>query len=129
MVSNHEKRERLSGHVLVVEDQPYDRDLLVRVLRSDGHRVTAASSGAQGLVLLDEAKPDVVLCDVVMPEMNGLEFCRAVKHRPAASFLPILLVTGRTEQEDLLAGFDAGADDYIAKPIDFRELRARVRTM
>ena len=117
------------GHVLVVEDQIYDRDLLVRVLRSDGHRVTAAESGKQGLAELERTNPDVVLCDVVMPGMNGLEFCRAVKGRLGKPFVPVLLVTGRTDQEDLLAGFDAGADDYISKPIDFRELKARVRTM
>ena len=119
----------LAGHVLVVEDQLYDRELLVRVLRSDGHRVTEAKSGPAGLDELDRARPDVVLCDVVMPEMNGLDFCRAVKARPGAEFVPVLLVTGRTDREDLLAGFEAGADDYIAKPIEPRELKARVRTM
>jgi signal transduction histidine kinase len=118
-----------AGHVLVVEDQLYDRELLVRVLRSDGHRVTEATSGAGGLEELDRARPDVVLCDVVMPEMNGLDFCRAVKSRPGAEFVPVLLVTGRADREDLLAGFEAGADDYIAKPIEPRELKARVRTM
>jgi signal transduction histidine kinase len=118
-----------SGHVLVVEDQPYDRDLLVRVLRSDGHRVTTAATGAEGLSQLDRANPHVVLCDVVMPEMSGLDFCRAVKGREGRPFVPVLLVTGRTDREDILAGFEAGADDYIAKPIDFAELKARVRTM
>jgi signal transduction histidine kinase len=117
------------GHILVIEDQPYDRDLLVRVLRSDGHQVATAEGGRQGLAELERTNPDVVLCDVVMPEINGLEFCRAVKQRPGKPYVPVLLVTGRTDQEDLLAGFDAGADDYIAKPIDFRELKARVRTM
>ncbi len=118
-----------AGHVLVVEDQLYDRELLLRVLRSDGHRVTTATSGEQGLAELDRVSPDVVLCDVVMPVMNGLDFCRAVKSRAGAAFVPVLLVTGRTDREDLLAGFEAGADDYIAKPIEARELKARVRTM
>ena len=95
----------LPGHVLVVEDQLYDRELLVRVLRSDGHRVTTASSGAQGLAELDHGNPDVVLCDVVMPGMSGLDFCRAVKTRPGAMFVPVLLVTGKTDREDILAGF------------------------
>ncbi len=117
------------GHVLVVEDQRYDRELLVRVLRSDGHTVSTAASGNEGLALLDAAQPDVVLCDVMMPEMDGLAFCRAVKQRTRDRFIPVLLVTGRTGQDDLLAGFDAGADDYIAKPIAFEELKARVRTM
>ncbi len=117
------------GHVLVVEDQLFDRDLLVRVLRSDGHRVTTAASGEEGLAELDRSDPDVALCDVVMPRMSGLDFCRAVKARPAAAYVPVLLVTGKTDREDILAGFEAGADDYIAKPIEPRELKARVRTM
>lgn len=78
---------------------------------------------------LDRMNPDVVLCDVVMPGMSGLDFCRAVKSRPGATFVPVLLVTGKTDREDILAGFEAGADDYIAKPIEARELKARVRTM
>jgi signal transduction histidine kinase len=117
------------GHVLVIEDQPYDRDLLVRVLQGAGHRVTTAASGPAGLARLEDAAPDVVLCDVVMPGMDGLAFCRAVKGRPNSPFVPVLLVTGRTQPDDLLAGFEAGADDYIAKPINFDELKARVRTM
>ena len=118
-----------SGHVLVVEDQQYDRELLVRVLGSDGHLVTTATSGTQGLSLLEQIRPDVVLCDVVMPGLNGLEFCSAVKARSRTDFVPVLLVTGKTDREDILAGFEAGADDYIAKPIEARELKARVRTM
>lgn len=117
------------GQVLVVEDQLYDRELLVRVLRSDGHRVATAVSGNEGLELLDRVSPDVVLCDVIMPGMTGLDFCRAVKTRQVSTFVPVLLVTGKTDREDLLAGFEAGADDYIIKPIEARELKARVRTM
>jgi signal transduction histidine kinase len=119
----------MPGHVLVVEDQLYDRELLVRVLRSDGHRVTTAVSGHEGLAEMDRSSPDVVLCDVIMPGMSGLEFCRAVKSRRSPTFVAVLLVTGKTEREDLLAGFEAGADDYIVKPIEARELKARVRTM
>jgi signal transduction histidine kinase len=121
--------DRQPGRVLVIEDQPFDRDLLVRVLQSDGHHVSTASGGAQGLNELDRTDPDVVLCDVTMPEMSGLDFCRAVRCRPGRPFVPVLLVTGRTTRDDLLAGFQAGADDYITKPIDFAELKARVRTM
>jgi signal transduction histidine kinase len=117
------------GHVLVVEDQLYDRELLVRVLRSDGHQVTTAMSGIEGLEAMDRVNPDVVLCDVIMPGMSGLDFCRAVKSRQSATFVAVLLVTGKTDREDLLAGFEAGADDYIVKPIEARELKARVRTM
>src|SRR5262245_14806837 len=117
------------GHVLVVEDQLYDRELLVRVLRSDGHQVTTAMSGIEGLEAMDRVNPDVVLCDVIMPGMSGLDFCRAVKSRQSATFVAVRLVTGKTDREDLLAGFEAGADDYIVKPIEARELKARVRTM
>jgi signal transduction histidine kinase len=91
--------------------------------------VTTATSGSQGLAELDCVSPDVVLCDVVMPGMSGLDFCRAVKSRVGTTFVPVLLVTGKTDRDDILAGFEAGADDYIAKPIEARELKARVRTM
>jgi len=117
----------VSGTVLVVEDQRFDRDLLIRVLRSDGHQIVAAASGPEGLKLLESSRPDVILCDVVMPDMDGLEFCRQVKARP--EYIPVLLVTGKQDQEDVLAGFEAGADDYITKPIEFQELKARVRNM
>ncbi len=127
--TNPESSAPITGHVLIVEDRESDRELLARVLRGDGHRVSCAASGAEGLDQLDRLNPDVVLCDVVMPGMSGLEFCRAAKNRTAAAYVPVLLVTGRTDREDLLAGFAAGADDYIGKPIEFGELKARVRTM
>jgi signal transduction histidine kinase len=127
--TNPESPAPIAGHVLIVEDRESDRELLARVLRADGHRVSSASSGADGLDQLKLLNPDVVLCDVVMPGMSGLDFCRAVREHSAAAYVPVLLVTGRTDREDLLAGFAAGADDYIGKPIEFGELKARVRTM
>jgi len=117
----------VTGSVLVVEDQRYDRELLVRILRSDGHKVLSVDSGPEGLELLERDQPDVILCDVVMPGMDGLEFCRRVKNR--SEYVPVLLVTGKGSQEDVLAGFEAGADDYITKPIEMQELKARVRNM
>ncbi len=117
------------GAVLVVEDQPLDRDLIVRVLQRGGHRVRAAASAAEGLELLERERPELILCDISMPGMDGLEFCRTVKARLGDEFVPFLFVTALTRPEHLLAGFEAGAEDYIEKPFEFEELLVRVRTM
>ena len=117
------------GQVLVVEDQPLDRDLIVRVLQRAGHRVLAAASAEEGLALLERQRPELILCDICMPGMDGLEFCRLVKAKLGEEFVPFLFVTALTKPEHLLAGFDAGAEDYIEKPFDFDELLVRVRTM
>ncbi len=117
------------GRILVVEDQPLDRDLIVRVLQRAGHRVRAVASAAEGLTVLEHDRPEVILCDISMPGMDGLEFCRTVKARWRDEFVPVLFVTALTRPEQLVAGFEAGAEDYIEKPFDFDELLARVRTM
>lgn len=117
------------GRILVVEDQPLDRDLLRRVLEGAGHEVVAVGSAREALQEVEQRLPEVILCDVSMPEMDGLEFCRTVKQRLGDELVPVLFVTALTRPEHLLAGYRAGAEDYIEKPFDFDELLARVRTM
>ncbi|GEM_PF-539257 len=118
-----------AGRVLVVEDQPLDRDLIRRVLERAGHEVIAVESAAAALQQLEKQVPEVILCDVSMPGMDGLEFCRTVKQRLGDEFVPVLFVTALTRPEHLVAGYEAGAEDYIEKPFDFDELLLRVRAM
>ncbi|MCO4748358.1 MAG: response regulator, partial [Proteobacteria bacterium] len=111
--------------VLVVDDNADLRRLLRRQLQSD-YRVVEAADGAEALRLAREVVPDVVVSDVVMPEMDGIALCRAIREDPELAFLPVVLLTARAQDSDRVAGLEVGADDYLVKPFDRDELRARV---
>ena len=111
--------------VLVVEDNAEVRAYVRHHLVPD-YRVLEAADGEAGLALARERLPDLVLSDVMMPEMDGFALCRALKADPETGFIPVVLLTARAEQEDRLGGLGEGADDYLTKPFDVRELRARV---
>src|SRR5919202_135893 len=101
--------------------------LMVReILASAGHDVTTAPDGLSALESIEEREPDLLILDLVMPGMSGIEVCRAVKRNPFTARIPVLMLTARGEVENKVAGFEAGADDYLPKPFDPRELRARV---
>jgi signal transduction histidine kinase len=110
---------------LVVEDNPELRNFIADVL-SARYRVRSAADGRAGLALAKELRPDVVVSDVAMPEMDGYELCRRLRSQEETSGVPILLVTARTDVNSVLQGFDAGANDYLLKPFHARELLARV---
>lgn len=112
--------------VLVVEDDPATVDIVSMYLRRDGHRVLVASDGPEGVRLAGEAHPDLIVLDLMLPKMDGLEVCRSLR---AESDVPIVMLTARVEEEDRVAGLDLGADDYITKPFSPRELAARVRAV
>ncbi len=114
--------------ILVVDDRPENVRLLEAVLIPRGYDVLTASSGAEALSTVESHHPDLVLCDVVMPGIDGYEVCRRVRADPSTAHLPIVMVTASGEQEKLKA-LDAGADDFIAKPFDHFELLARVRSL
>ncbi len=113
--------------VLVVEDNA-DMRRLLRMLLASEFRVQTARNGREALQLLDGWQPDVVLSDVMMPEMTGLELCRAVKSDPRTARVPLLLVTSKADREMRVEGLELGADDYVTKPFHPRELLARVRS-
>jgi adenylate cyclase len=114
--------------VLAVDDQQANLRLLDAVLTPSGYRVVTAASGAEALTLLAEGDIDLVLSDVVMPEMDGYELCRRIRSTPATEFLPVVMITASgTEQR--LAALESGADDFITKPFDQSELRARVASL
>ncbi|MEM7787095.1 MAG: response regulator, partial [Bacteroidota bacterium] len=111
--------------VLVADDDPGVRAYVADVLRP-AYRVLEAEDGAAALDLARDALPDLVVSDVVMPALDGLGLCVALREDPALRYVPVVLLTARVDVEDRLAGLEAGADDYLAKPFDARELRARV---
>jgi len=114
--------------ILVVDDLPQNVRLLEAILAPRGYRVSAAHSGREALAVVAEEPADLVLLDILMPEMDGYEVCRALRAQPDTSFLPVVMITASGEQEKV-AAIEAGADDFIAKPVDQAELLARVKSL
>ena len=112
--------------VLVVDDEPSTVGLLRRLLAREGYTVVGAASGKEALEAVQREQPDLVVLDVVLPDLDGLEVCRRIKDEPITHLLPIILVTGTS---DRVAGIDAGADEFLRKPFDPSELLARVRSL
>jgi len=114
--------------VLIAEDNPDMRELLAMLVGSE-YRIRVARDGREALALLRESAPDLVLSDVMMPEMSGTELCRAIKEDEATRAIPVVLVTSKAEREMKIEGLELGADDYVTKPFHPRELLARVRSL
>jgi len=112
--------------VLVVEDEPTVRETLAEALAEDGLRVTTAADGPQALERFRADPPDLVLLDVMLPGMSGIEVCRILR---AESSVPILMLTARDSELDKVLGLELGADDYVTKPFSLRELQARIRAL
>jgi class 3 adenylate cyclase/CheY-like chemotaxis protein len=115
--------------ILVVDDTPQNVKLLVDLLTAKDYDVLTAASGAEALAQLAEHGPDLVLLDVVMPEMSGYEVCRKIREDPATRLLPVVMVTALDPSEERVKGIEAGADDFLPKPINAAELLARVRSL
>ncbi len=117
------------GRVLVVEDEPDVAELIRYNLVKEGWEVLTAGSGADALKRVRDARPDVVLLDIMVPQLNGWEVCRRLKEDPETRAIPVIMVTGRVEEGDKVLGFELGADDYVTKPFSPRELIARIRAV
>lgn len=118
----------IPGVILAVDDNQPNLDLLSRRLQREGHQVRTAASGRQALDSLAQARPDLILLDVMMPEMDGLETCARLKASPQWRDIPVIFLTAKSETADLVRGFELGAVDYVAKPFHAHELLARVNT-
>ena len=121
----------MSHNVLVIEDDPGIARVVRLYLEQDGHQVLTASDGLSGLEMARNSSPDLIVLDLMLPSLDGMEICRALRQDSDVpiSDVPIIMVTARESEGDRLAGFDLGADDYIPKPFSPRELAARVRAV
>ena len=120
---------RAATRVLVADDVAQNRALLERILSSEGYTVASAPDGEAALALVETDPPDLIVSDIDMPALNGIEFCRRVKENPATRFVPFILITGLADRTNRIAGIEAGADDFLGKPFDSQELKARVRSL
>lgn len=118
-----------TGRILVVDDAEEERRLLVRLLTSHGYTVEVAGDGPAAIAAVTAFSPDVVLLDVEMPGMSGFEVCKILKGDRATRLIPVVIVTGLGEREDKIEGINAGADDFMTKPVNPHELRARVKSL
>jgi two-component system KDP operon response regulator KdpE len=112
--------------LLIVDDDPTILKVLTNRFETRGYKVLSASNPAEALRAAYEGHPDLVILDIMMPEMDGYETCRRLR---ALSDVPILMLTAKTDSDDLVRGFEAGADDYVKKPFDFQELEMRIRAI
>jgi two-component system alkaline phosphatase synthesis response regulator PhoP len=112
--------------ILIVDDEPQIVEICKDYLKAAGYETITASNGVQGVALARREKPDLIVLDLMMPEMDGLDVCRTIRHE---SDVPIIMLTARVEETDKLIGLELGADDYITKPFSPRELVARIRVV
>lgn len=115
--------------VLVVDDVRANRELLEGYLTDLGHDVVQAGDGAEALAMIDRHEPDLVLLDVMMPKVDGITVCRAVKSHPTRRLIPVVLITAANDRDTRIRGLEAGADDFLTKPVDAKELLVRTRVL
>jgi adenylate cyclase len=120
---------RTPPRLLVVDDNAVNVDLLRTRLMSNGYEVLTAADGEEALAIAREHLPDLILLDVMMPKLDGIEVCRALKSDLSLPFIPVIMVTAKADTRDVVAGLDAGGDEYLTKPVDQAALVARVRSM
>ena len=117
-----------TSKILIVDDVPENLDILLEVLEHEGYKIAAAPNGELALKVIPRFKPDLVLLDIMMPGINGIEVCKRVKKDPLISHIPIIFITAKQETKDLVEGFEVGGVDYITKPFRIEEVKIRVQT-
>ena len=118
----------MNSRILVVDDTPANIQAISAILKEKGYQISVATNGRQALAVVDRVRPDLILLDVMMPEMDGFETCRQLKAAEKWRQIPVIFLTAKTETADLVQGFELGAVDYVAKPFNAHELLARVNT-
>jgi putative two-component system response regulator len=119
----------VTGSILVADDQASNRELFSELLTTQGFKVVTAADGAEALDQLNRAPMDLVLLDVMMPQLSGFEVCEKIKANPDTYLIPVILVTGLSDKENRIEGIRVGADDFLTRPVDRTELLARVRSL
>ena len=118
-----------SATILIVEDEQDIRELLAYNLEKEGYATVQAADGKEGLELARSRKPDLILLDLMLPKMDGLAVCRELERDSGTVRIPIIMLTARGEDVDRILGFELGADDYVVKPFNIRELLLRIRAI
>ncbi|MGA9475969.1 MAG: HD domain-containing phosphohydrolase, partial [Terriglobales bacterium] len=121
--------EFVTGTVLVADDEASNRELMTELLSLEGFDVIAVPDGVAAINELNKTHPDLILLDVLMPRMGGLEVCKRIKSNPETFLIPVILTTSLTDKQDRINGIQVGADDFLSRPIDRTELVARVRSL
>ena len=119
----------MGKRILIVEDEKDIRDLLQLYLKKEGYHIQSARDGRAGLESALKEKFDLVILDLMLPQVDGLEICRRLRSQPATAALPIIMLTAKTEEADRIVGLEMGADDYITKPFSLREVLARIKAL
>jgi signal transduction histidine kinase len=119
----------MNSRVLIVDDDDITREALHAILKSDDYQIELATNGYDAIEKAKELSPDIILLDVMMPEIDGFEVCRRIRRIPEIAEVPVLILTSLDDQESLLEGIKSGADDFLSKPVNRFELRARVNTI
>ena len=115
--------------ILIVDDNSANVEILQMRLAANNYEIITAADGEAGLAMARDAQPDLILLDIMMPKMDGLEVCRRLKGDPSLPFMPIIMVTAKADSKDVVAGLEAGGDEYLTKPVDHAALVARVKSM
>lgn len=121
--------EKNEIHILVVEDETDIRTVILHNLRKDGYSTAGAATGEEALAMAEERKPDMIVLDLMLPGMDGMAVCRKIRKNPGLKKTPVLMLTARGEEQDMVSGLEAGADDYVVKPFSNRVLLARIRSL
>ncbi|MBM3235616.1 response regulator [Candidatus Poribacteria bacterium] len=125
---NQNSTDKTDAKILIVDDVPANLNVLCQVLETEGYKIVAAPSGTVALQLAQRTQPDLILLDIMMPEMDGFETCRQLNANPATAEIPVIFITAKDEMNSVVKGFEVGGVDYITKPFRYEEVRARVQT-
>jgi len=120
---------RTPPRILIVDDTPANVEILQMRLAANGYEILTAGDGEEALEIIGDQRPDLILLDIMMPKVDGIEVCRRVKTDDALPFIPIILVTSKADPKDIVAGLEAGAEEYLTKPVEHTALVARVKSM